>query len=165
MTTKPNPRPAPRALRPVYLFALCSLPRPVVALCSLLFALCLFPGCVTNRTLEPGGAYDSIVLYQADTIIDQTVATMEAYQQWAARNPAYLEQSQSAKLLLTKINAELDGTANPDEIIVQAIQARDLYAQLRTPDSIETLQGKLELVRQLALQLLPVMFPDGEINL
>lgn len=125
----------------------------------------ILAGCASNRTLEPGGAYDSLVLFQADTILDQTVATMETYQQWAARNPQYLAQSQSARLLLEKINRELDGLAEPNEILVQAIQARDLYAQAASPANASTLQGKLELVRQLTLQLLPLMFPDGEINL
>ena len=130
---------------------------------SAISCVLLLTGCV-SRTLAPDGVYQDIILYQADSIVDQTVITMEAYQAWAVRNPAYLADSQTAGRLLAIVNAELDGIAKPNEILVQAIQARDLYAQIKSVDTANSLQHAVELVRQLSTQLLPVMFPDGEIN-
>ena len=123
----------------------------------------LFAGCQTNRNLEPGGAYSDVILYNADTIIDDTISTMEAFQMWAARNQLYISQNDRARQLLGKVNLELDGIANPDEILVQAVMARDLYAVTVSDKDLKSLQSKLTLVNELARALLPIAFPDGKI--
>lgn len=129
------------------------------------FAMALFAlaGCQTNRQLEPGGPYEDIVLFQADSIIDQTVITMEALQGWAKRNPTAVMMNQEVDRLLKTVNAELDGVAQDGEILVEAVRARDAYELLSNQTTANDLQMKLRLVTELSRQILPILFPDGEI--
>ena len=128
----------------------------------LIILVSIFTGCQSVE-LEEGGAYSDVVLYQADTALDNTVSTMEQFQKWAARNPLYLAQNMRARAMLDKVNQELDGIAEPDEILVQAVMARDLYATTISDRNLENLNDKLMMVNTLAQALLPLLFPDGEI--
>jgi hypothetical protein len=125
-------------------------------------AMGLLVGC-TARTLDAAGPYrGDAILYHADGVIIELASTYQTIAGLAARNPDVVANSAALTTLVSRVERELDGDPQPDEVLTQLIAARDAYAGRATPENASALQGQLSAARALlehVRTLLPALLP------
>lgn len=103
-------------------------------------ALC---GCSTTRDLDPSGVYrGDKALFEAERAFNEADRLVDQIEDWAARNPIYLASNPKAAEFVAGVREDAD------KLLYQAMQAIEAYRSLRSAGNLETMQGKLALLRE-----------------
>ena len=125
--------------------------RNVFAAAMLCALLPLFVGgCGSIGQLDPAGVYEGDrILSAAEKTANETVAVIEDVQAWAQRNAAYVESNPKVRAMVGKLTREIDGVAEPGEVLVELYRARDAYVIARDLASQNALDDRLAQARVL----------------
>lgn len=121
-------------------------------------------GCPGSKTLEQGGPYQSIIMYQADYAVDQFERASNAFLNWCDRNPHVAETTPEVKAMRDYIKKAFDGVAEPDEPLVQYFRAKDIWLAMgQGEEGLDDFQRKLRAVQALTTELIILIAGDKQL--
>jgi hypothetical protein len=102
------------------------------------------------RTLDPAGPYQGdAILWAADGLIVEVRDAYGTVQNLAARNPDVVAHSAALSQLLLRVERELDGRYEPDEVLPNLVKYRDAYAAIPVETNAAPLQAQVSIARVL----------------
>jgi len=103
-----------------------------------------------QRTLDPAGPYQGdAILWAADGLIIEVRDAYGTVQNLAARNPDVVANSAALSQLVQRVERELDGRYEPDELLPNLVKYRDAYAAIPVETNATPLQAQVSIARVL----------------